>query len=51
MFSSLINDQMILKCKAVGANAWGTKPKVSLIVQIIDRLIVQGESQINDLLV
>lgn len=50
VFSSLINDQMIQKCKAVGANGWGTKPKVSLIVQIIDRLIVQGESQINDLL-
>ncbi|MDQ8203821.1 chemotaxis protein [Pelagicoccus sp. SDUM812003] len=50
VFSSLINDQMIAKCKAVGANGWGTKPKVNLIVNIIDRLIVQGESQIGDLL-
>lgn len=50
VFSSLINDQMIAKCKAVGANGWGTKPKVGLIVNIIDRLIVQGESRIDDLL-
>lgn len=50
VFSSLINDQMIAKCKAVGANGWGTKPKVNLIVNIIDRLIVQGETQIQDLL-
>ncbi|EDY80516.1 CheW-like domain protein [Verrucomicrobiia bacterium DG1235] len=50
VFSSLINDQMITKCKAVGANGWGTKPKVSLIVNIIDRLIVHGEENIGDLL-
>ncbi len=50
VFSSLINDQMIAKCKAVGANGWGTKPKVNLIVDIIDRLIVQGEESITDLL-
>lgn len=50
VFSSLINDQMIHKCKAVGANGWGTKPKVNLIVNIIDRLIVQGEESITDLL-
>ncbi len=50
VFSSLINDQMIAKCKAVGANGWGTKPKVNLIVDIIDRLIVQGEESISDLL-
>lgn len=50
VFSSLINDQMIAKCKAVGANGWGTKPKVNLIVNIIDRIIVQGEESIDDLL-
>ncbi|MBC2605070.1 chemotaxis protein CheV [Pelagicoccus albus] len=50
VFSSLINDQMIAKCKAVGANGWGTKPKVNLIVDIIDRLIVNGEEDIADLL-
>ena len=50
VFSSLINDQMVRKCKAVGANGWGSKPKVNLIVQIIDRLIIHGEKQIDDLL-
>lgn len=50
VFSSLINDQMIAKCKAVGANGWGTKPKVNLIVNIIDRLIVHGEENVGDLL-
>lgn len=50
VFSSLINDQMIRKCASVGANGWGTKPKVNLIVKIIDRLIVQGEDRIDDLL-
>ena len=50
VFSSLINDQMIQKCRAVGANGWGSKPKVNLIVKIIDRLIVQGEKRIDDLL-
>ncbi len=50
VFSSLINEQMVAKCKAVGANGWGTKPKVSLIVKIIDRLIVEGEKEIGDLL-
>lgn len=50
VFSSLINEQMVGKCRAVGANGWGTKPKVSLIVNIIDRLMVQGEESIDDLL-
>lgn len=50
VFSSLINDQMVAKCKAVGANGWGTKPKVNMIVNIIDRLIVQGDSNIQDLM-
>ncbi|MCH6256204.1 chemotaxis protein [Puniceicoccaceae bacterium K14] len=50
VFSSLINDQMIIKCKSVGANGWGSKPQVDLIVDIIDRLIVKGETEIGDLL-
>lgn len=50
VFSSLINNQMIEKCKSVGANGWGSKPKVDMIVEIIDRLIVKGESDIGDLL-
>jgi len=50
VFSSLINEQMIHKCRAVGANGWGTKPKVGLVVNIIERLIVKGEENIGDLL-
>lgn len=50
VFSSLINDQMIHKCKSVGANGWGSKPKVNLIVDIVDRLVVQGETELGDLL-
>lgn len=37
VFSSLINDQMIAKCKSVGADAWGSKPKIDLIMNLIDR--------------
>lgn len=43
VFSSLINEQMIRKCQSVGADGWGAKPKVDLIVNIIDTLIVRGE--------
>ena len=41
VFSSLINDQMEDKCRSVGADFWGTKPKVNLIVDLIDELVVQ----------
>jgi len=43
VFSSLINDQMVAKCRSVGADHWGSKPQVDLIVDIIDRLIVNGK--------
>ena len=43
VFSSLINEQMIEKCRSVGADQWGTKPQVDLIVDIIDKFIVQGK--------
>jgi len=35
---------MIGKCRSVGADDWGSKPKVSLIVDVIDRLIVQAKA-------
>ncbi len=41
VFSSLINEQMESKCRSVGADYWGTKPKVSLIVDLIDELVVK----------
>jgi len=28
---------MIIKCKSVGADAWGSKPKIELIMDLIDR--------------
>lgn len=40
VFSSLINDHMITKCKSVGADDWGSKPKIELIFDLIDRLVV-----------
>jgi len=43
VFSSLINNQMIEKCRSVGADHWGSKPKIDLIVDIIDKFIVQGK--------
>ncbi len=49
VFSSLINSQMVAKCKSVGANGWGSKPKVDLVVEIIDRLVVNGEDELGDL--
>jgi two-component system chemotaxis response regulator CheV len=37
IFSSLINDQMIDKCKSVGADGWANKLKVADLVHILDK--------------
>ena len=39
LFSSLINDQMALKCQEVGANAFLTKPRVDELVVLMDGLL------------
>lgn len=39
IFSSLINDQMGLKCKEVGADVFSTKPKINELVSMIDSLL------------
>ncbi len=39
IFSSLIDTQMIEKCKDVGADAYTTKPKISELVELIDGLL------------
>ncbi|XPV76456.1 MAG: chemotaxis protein CheW [Desulfovibrio sp.] len=39
MFSSMINEQMVLKCQDVGADAHATKPQIKELVQIIDTLL------------
>lgn len=37
VFSSMINEQMALKCREVGADAFITKPKSTELVDLIDR--------------
>ncbi|MBF0452323.1 MAG: chemotaxis protein CheV [Candidatus Magnetomorum sp.] len=39
IFSSLINEQMAIKCRSVGANAHVTKPQMGELVDIMDNLI------------
>jgi len=39
MFSSLINEQMIIKCQEVGANQYVTKPDSNRLVEILDGVI------------
>jgi two-component system chemotaxis response regulator CheV len=39
MFSSLINEQMIMKCKSVGATDQISKPEIPQLVTIIDKLL------------
>ncbi len=38
MFSSLINEQMIEKCKSVGADAYISKPQFGELVNLLDKL-------------
>jgi len=40
MFSSLINEQMAIKCRSVGSSAHVTKPQVGELVSIVDGLIL-----------
>ncbi len=37
MFSSLINEQMIIKCKKVKADAYVTKPEINQLINILDK--------------
>lgn len=37
MFSSLINDQMIIKCKKAKADEYVTKPEINQLIQILDK--------------
>jgi two-component system chemotaxis response regulator CheV len=37
IYSSLINEQMAIKCQAVGSNAYISKPKIEHIISIIDQ--------------
>jgi two-component system chemotaxis response regulator CheV len=37
MFSSLINDQMVIKCEKAKADAYVTKPEINQLIQILDK--------------
>ena len=39
IFSSLVNEQMIQKCKEVGADGYTTKPQVNDLLQKMDKLL------------
>jgi len=39
MFSSLINEQMALKCDQVGADGYVTKPQIPELVDMVDHLV------------
>ncbi|PNU20237.1 chemotaxis protein CheV [Geothermobacter hydrogeniphilus] len=43
MFSSLINEQMALKCDQVGADGYVTKPQIPELVEMVDRLVFGSE--------
>ena len=44
MFSSLINKQMLFKCKSVGADDSITKPEMNQLVAMLDRLCLEGSN-------
>lgn len=43
MFSSLINDQMIMKCENVGADSYITKPEMNKLVHMLDERCLKKE--------
>lgn len=40
MFSSLINDQMVIKCRSVGADQYVTKPESNKLIGMLDEFII-----------
>lgn len=46
MFSSLINEQMVLKCDQVGADGYATKPQIPYLVEMMDKFLgIDGSGQ------
>ncbi len=39
MFSSLINEQMVVKCDQVGADGYATKPQIPYLVEMMDKFL------------
>jgi two-component system chemotaxis response regulator CheV len=44
LFSSLIDEQMAIKCREVGAAAYTCKPKINELIALLDRLLQVGDS-------
>lgn len=44
IFSSLINEQMALKCKKVGADGYITKPSMPQLIELIDKYCIKDAS-------
>lgn len=44
LFSSLIDEQMSLKCREVGAAAYTCKPKISELIELLDKLLEVGQA-------
>lgn len=43
VYSSLINDQMVGKCQSVGADAHMSKPDISKIADVVDRICLEHQ--------
>ncbi|MBS3820980.1 MAG: response regulator [Planctomycetes bacterium] len=43
IFSTQINDDMVQQCKLVGADGWISKPQVTQLVHLIDRLALERQ--------
>lgn len=43
MFSTQINDDMVEQCKRVGADGWISKPEVTKLVKLIDKLALEKQ--------
>lgn len=44
LFSSLINEQMSVKCDQVGADGYATKPQIPYLVEMMDKMLGLGTS-------
>ncbi len=51
IFSSLINDQMVNKCKSVGADNYITKPEMDKLVCMLDEMCLNSKKPCPDDLV
>ncbi len=48
MFSSLINEQMAVKCDQVGADGYATKPQIPYLVEMMDKFLgIDGIDEIE----